>query len=143
MATAAVTLHGGRHLAGQVADADDQMHSEWGEVATTVARIAAAKATGGRVVAVGTTATDFESAARDGRLVPFSGDTDLFITPGFQFHAVDLLLTILFAALDLINAGGGVPWPRAHAGSLRSRQGGGLSLLFLWRLLFVDRRGDD
>ncbi|MEC8180904.1 MAG: S-adenosylmethionine:tRNA ribosyltransferase-isomerase, partial [Pseudomonadota bacterium] len=51
-------------------------------------------AAGGRVVAVGTTSLRIlESAARDGRLAPFSGDTDLFITPGFQFHAVDLLLT--------------------------------------------------
>lgn len=98
VATAAITLHvgAGTFLPVKVTDADDHvMHSEWGEVsAATVARIAAAKAAGGRVVAVGTTSLRIlESAARDGRLAPFSGDTDLFITPGFQFHAVDLLLT--------------------------------------------------
>ncbi|MEC7593435.1 MAG: tRNA preQ1(34) S-adenosylmethionine ribosyltransferase-isomerase QueA, partial [Pseudomonadota bacterium] len=98
VATVAITLHvgAGTFLPVKVTDADDHvMHSEWGEVsAATVARIAAAKAAGGRVVAVGTTSLRIlESAARDGRLAPFSGDTDLFITPGFQFHAVDLLLT--------------------------------------------------
>jgi S-adenosylmethionine:tRNA ribosyltransferase-isomerase len=72
------------------------MHAEWGEIeAPTVERILAAKRAGGRVVAVGTTSLRLlESAARPtGTLAPFVGDTDIFITPGFQFRCVDLLMT--------------------------------------------------
>jgi S-adenosylmethionine:tRNA ribosyltransferase-isomerase len=74
------------------------MHSEWFEVgAGTVEAIASTKAAGGRVVAVGTTTLRaLESAARaspGGTLAPFSGETDIFITPGFEFRVVDRLLT--------------------------------------------------
>jgi S-adenosylmethionine:tRNA ribosyltransferase-isomerase len=75
---------------------DHVMHAEWGEIdAATVERILAARAAGGRVVAVGTTSLRLlESASRkSGRLEPFTGDTDIFITPGFRFRTVDLLMT--------------------------------------------------
>ena len=94
-----VTLHvgAGTFLPMKVDDTDDHvMHAEWGEVTPAVAeRIAAARARGGRVVAVGTTSLRLlESAARaTGKLAPFIGDTDIFITPGFQFRVVDLLMT--------------------------------------------------
>src|SRR5450830_1485285 len=56
--------------------------------------ITASKARGGRVIAVGTTSVrSLESAARDGVLKPFSGDTDIFIYPGRPFHVVDALVT--------------------------------------------------
>ncbi|MBX7198443.1 MAG: tRNA preQ1(34) S-adenosylmethionine ribosyltransferase-isomerase QueA [Rhodospirillaceae bacterium] len=94
----AVTLHvgAGTFLPVSAEDTDDHvMHAEWGEVGdSAVAAIAAARAAGGRVVAVGTTSLRIlESAAADGMLKPFAGDTRLFITPGYRFKAVDLLLT--------------------------------------------------
>ena len=96
----AVTLHVGAGTFQPVRVeniAEHRMHSEWFEVnAAAVAAIAAAKAAGGRVVAVGTTTLRaLESAARaaGGGLQPYRGDTDIFITPGFQFRVVDLLLT--------------------------------------------------
>ncbi|HEX2477824.1 MAG TPA: tRNA preQ1(34) S-adenosylmethionine ribosyltransferase-isomerase QueA [Geminicoccaceae bacterium] len=73
-----------------------RMHAEWYAVpATTAARINAARAAGGRIVAVGTTVLrTLESiAAPDGRVPPATGETRLFITPGYRFQAVDLLLT--------------------------------------------------
>ena len=75
--------------------ADHRMHSEWYEVcAATVAAIEAVRRAGGRIVAVGTTTLRaLESAARSGRLAAGSGETDLFITPGFEFRVVDVLLT--------------------------------------------------
>jgi S-adenosylmethionine:tRNA ribosyltransferase-isomerase len=75
---------------------DHQMHAEWGVVSPeTVERIKAAKATGGRIVAVGTTSLRLlESAARkSGTLEPFADETDIFITPGFGFRVVDVLMT--------------------------------------------------
>lgn len=75
---------------------DHRMHAEWGEVTTaTVAAVEAARAAGGRVIAIGTTSLRLlESAARaSGRLQPFAGETDIFITPGFAFHVADGLLT--------------------------------------------------
>lgn len=75
--------------------AEHAMHAEWAQLdAATAERITALRAAGGRVVAVGTTSLrTLETAARDGTLRPFSGETDLFIRPGFTFHAVDALLT--------------------------------------------------
>ena len=75
--------------------ADHQMHSEWGEIAQqTVDRIAACRERGGRVVAVGTTSVRLlETAAAAGTLAPFTGNTDLFIRPPYEFRAVDALLT--------------------------------------------------
>lgn len=75
--------------------ADHKMHAEWGEVTDeTVAAIRTAKQKGGRVIAIGTTSLRLlESAARDGGLKPFRGETDIFITPGFGFQVADGLLT--------------------------------------------------
>ncbi|MBO6559407.1 MAG: tRNA preQ1(34) S-adenosylmethionine ribosyltransferase-isomerase QueA [Nisaea sp.] len=95
----ALTLHvgAGTFMPVKVEDTDDhKMHFEWGEISAEVAeRINRARAAGGRVVAVGTTSLRLlESAAReDGTLSPFSGETGLFITPGYRFKIVDLLLT--------------------------------------------------
>jgi S-adenosylmethionine:tRNA ribosyltransferase-isomerase len=75
---------------------DHVMHAEWGTVdAATAETVNAARAAGGRVVAIGTTSLRLlESAAGDdGRLRAFSGDTSLFITPGYRFKTVDVLLT--------------------------------------------------
>ena len=94
-----VTLHvgAGTFLPMKVDDTDDHvMHAEWGDIdQATVERILAAKAAGGRVVAVGTTSLRLlETASRaTGTLQPFIGDTDIFITPGFRFRAVDVLMT--------------------------------------------------
>jgi S-adenosylmethionine:tRNA ribosyltransferase-isomerase len=75
---------------------DHRMHSEWGEISAAAAeRINAARDAGGRIVAVGTTSLRLmESAAdADGRLRPFEGETDIFITPGVPVRSADLLLT--------------------------------------------------
>jgi S-adenosylmethionine:tRNA ribosyltransferase-isomerase len=71
------------------------MHSEYLEVpAETCAAVAAARARGGRVVAVGTTVVRaLESAAKSGTLQPFAGETDIFIFPGYSFRVVDALVT--------------------------------------------------
>jgi S-adenosylmethionine:tRNA ribosyltransferase-isomerase len=75
--------------------ADHPMHSEWCEVDTElVERLRDARAGGGRVIAVGTTvARSLESAAAGGELAPYSGHTDLFIRPPYEFRATDALLT--------------------------------------------------
>ena len=76
--------------------AGHKMHSEWGSLsASTAAALNEARAKGGRIVAVGTTSLRLlESAARDdGTLAPFEGETAIFITPGYRFRAVDILLT--------------------------------------------------
>jgi S-adenosylmethionine:tRNA ribosyltransferase-isomerase len=74
---------------------DHKMHSEWFEVpASTVDAVAACRARGGRVVAVGTTTLRaLESAARGGELLAGARETDIFITPGFEFRVVDRLVT--------------------------------------------------
>jgi S-adenosylmethionine:tRNA ribosyltransferase-isomerase len=95
---AAVTLHVGAGTFQPVRVdnlAEHRMHSEWIEVgAATVAVIEATRAAGGRIVAAGTTTLRaLESAARDGTLGAYAGETDLFITPGFEFRVVDVLLT--------------------------------------------------
>jgi S-adenosylmethionine:tRNA ribosyltransferase-isomerase len=72
------------------------MHAEFGVVsAATTEALNAARAKGGRVVAVGSTALRLlESAASDdGRIREFAGDTAIFITPGYRFKAVDLMMT--------------------------------------------------
>lgn len=75
--------------------ADHIMHKEYFEVSdVAINAIASAKANGGRVIAIGTTALRaLESAAQSGRLQCGSGDTALFITPGYEFKVVDALLT--------------------------------------------------
>jgi S-adenosylmethionine:tRNA ribosyltransferase-isomerase len=72
-----------------------QMHAEYIEVPAEVCeKVRAAKARGGRVIAVGTTtARSLETASRSGEIIPFKGDTDIFIYPGYQFQCVDALLT--------------------------------------------------
>ncbi len=72
-----------------------KMHSERVVVdKAVVEKIHQTRQRGGRVVAVGTTTVrSLESAARGGELQPFQGETDIFITPGFQFRVVDLLIT--------------------------------------------------
>ncbi|MGO1118560.1 tRNA preQ1(34) S-adenosylmethionine ribosyltransferase-isomerase QueA [Rhodovibrionaceae bacterium A322] len=114
--TTTVTLHvgAGTFLPVKVEDlADHRMHAEWGEISTEAAQaIAETKASGGRVVAVGTTSLRLlESAAhghdpdkaltentghpdhKAGPVPPWSGETRLFILPGYTFKAVDLLMT--------------------------------------------------
>ena len=96
--TARVTLHVGAGTFQPVRAErieDHRMHSEWYEVGPeTVAAIEATQATGGRIVAVGTTTVrSLESAARGGVLKPTTGETDIFITPGFEFRVVDRLIT--------------------------------------------------
>jgi S-adenosylmethionine:tRNA ribosyltransferase-isomerase len=94
-----LTLHvgAGTFLPVKVDDtAGHKMHSEWGVIShATAAALNAARAKGGRIVAVGTTSLRLlESAtAEDGTVKPFSGDTAIFITPGYRFRAVDILLT--------------------------------------------------
>ena len=118
-----VTLHvgAGTFLPMKVDDTRDHvMHAEWGELTEAVVhRLEAAKAKGGRIVAVGTTSLRLlETAARaTGQFRPFIGETDIFITPGFRFRAVDLLMTnfhlpkstlfmlvTAFAGLDVMKA---------------------------------------
>ena len=96
--TARVTLHVGLGTFAPVKVADPTKHAihrEWCEVTQpTVDAIRAAKARGGRVLAVGTTtARTLESAARDGELKPFAGETDLYILPPFEFRVVDAMVT--------------------------------------------------
>jgi S-adenosylmethionine:tRNA-ribosyltransferase-isomerase (queuine synthetase) len=77
----------------------------------TAAALNAVKAKGGRIVAVGTTSLRLlESATgEDGVIAPFSGDTAIFITPGYRFRAVDLLADEFPpAALDIVHAGLGL-----------------------------------
>jgi S-adenosylmethionine:tRNA ribosyltransferase-isomerase len=95
---AEVTLHvgAGTFLAVKVDDVTThKMHAEWGEVTADAAKaINLAKAAGGRIIPVGTTALRLiETAARSGTLQPWRGDTDIFIYPGFQFHVTDGLMT--------------------------------------------------
>lgn len=94
-----VTLHvgAGTFLPVKTDDTDTHvMHAEWAEVSEeTAAIVNKAKAEDRRIVAVGTTSlrTLESAAAGQGRLQPFAGDTRLFITPGYQFKLVDVLLT--------------------------------------------------
>jgi S-adenosylmethionine:tRNA ribosyltransferase-isomerase len=96
--TAFVTLHVGAGTFQPVrADhlEDHVMHFEHYEISREASDlIAAARARGGRVVAVGTTVVrTLEASARDGKVLPCAGETDLFITPGYRFRVIDALLT--------------------------------------------------
>ncbi len=94
-----LTLHvgAGTFLPVKVDDTvDHRMHSEWGRIdPSTADRLNAARASGGRLIAVGTTSLRLlESAATDdGVIRPFEGDTAIFVTPGYRFNAVGGLLT--------------------------------------------------
>jgi len=95
---AQVTLHVGAGTFQPVRTdnlAEHRMHSEWYEVGeATVAAIERTRAAGGRIVAAGTTTLRaLESAALGGRLVAGARETDVFITPGFEFRVVDRLIT--------------------------------------------------
>lgn len=120
----------GTFLPVKAEDTDDhRMHSEVGVLdAETANALNAARSAGGRLVAVGTTSARLlESAvAEDGRLKPFAGETDIFITPGFRFRAVDALMTNFhlprstlmmlisaFAGLDVVK--------RAYAHAVKER----------------------
>jgi S-adenosylmethionine:tRNA ribosyltransferase-isomerase len=117
-----VTLHVGLGTFEPIKTDDPtqhQMHDEWSEVsAATVAAIRDCRVRGGRVIAVGTTATRaLESAAAGGKLVPWTGETRLFIHPPYQFRVLDglitnfhlprttlLMLVAAFAGPDLLKA---------------------------------------
>jgi S-adenosylmethionine:tRNA ribosyltransferase-isomerase len=89
-----VTLHvgAGTFLPVKSEDTrDHKMHAEWGEVSSaTCDRLKAARESGGRIIAVGTTSLRLLESSG---LEPFSGTTEIFITPGYRFRAVDLLVT--------------------------------------------------
>ncbi len=96
--SAYVTLHVGAGTFQPVREddiRDHKMHSEYAEVsAATCQAVTEAKAQGRRVVAVGTTAVrSLESAAASGALQPMSGETDIFIYPGYKFRVVDAMVT--------------------------------------------------
>lgn len=93
-----VTLHVGAGTFQPVREDDldkHRMHAEWLEVSEQVcAQVAAARARGGRLVAVGTTTVrSLETAAASGSLQPFRGDSRLFIKPGYRFRVIDALVT--------------------------------------------------
>ncbi len=122
--------------------ADHKMHAEWGVVSDETAdALNAARRAGGRIVAVGTTSLRLlESAAsEDGTIRPFSGDTSIFITPGYRFRAVDMLMTnfhlprstlfmlvAAFSGLDTMKAA----YAHALANGYRFYSYGDASLLF-------------
>jgi S-adenosylmethionine:tRNA ribosyltransferase-isomerase len=93
-----LTLHVGPGTFLPVKTADPRehkMHAEWGVIsAETAERVTAARGTGGRIVAVGTTSLRLlETSAESGEVRPFASETRLFITPGYRFRAIDMLLT--------------------------------------------------
>ncbi len=94
-----LTLHvgAGTFMPVKADDTDvHRMHSEWGRIdADTAARLNAARAAGHRVIAVGTTSLRLleTAATADGQIGAYEGDTDIFITPGYAFRAIDGLMT--------------------------------------------------
>jgi S-adenosylmethionine:tRNA ribosyltransferase-isomerase len=94
-----ITLHvgAGTFLPVKAADtAAHKMHQEWGRIsAETAAALNEARAAGGRIAAVGTTSLRLleSAAAEDGTIEPFADETSIFITPGYRFRAIDILLT--------------------------------------------------
>jgi S-adenosylmethionine:tRNA ribosyltransferase-isomerase len=94
-----LTLHvgAGTFLPVKVDETSEhKMHAEWGSIsAETASALNAARASGGRIVAVGTTSLRLleSAAAEDGTIQPFSAETSIFITPGYRFRAVNILLT--------------------------------------------------
>ena len=99
IATETLTLHvgAGTFLPVKASDtAEHKMHAEWGEIAPdTAERLNTARADGRRVIAVGTTVLRLLESAADesGTIQPFAADTDIFITPGYRFRAIDGLMT--------------------------------------------------
>ena len=95
---ATVTLHVGLDTFAPVSEADPKehkIHSEWCDLPQATAdAIHRARETGGRVVAVGTTSVrTIESAAGENGILPYSGNTNLYIIPGYRFKVVDALIT--------------------------------------------------
>ena len=94
-----LTLHvgAGTFLPVKADDTSEhKMHSEWGRIdAATAERLNAVRASGGRLIAVGTTSLRLLESAADesGAIHPFEGDTAIFITPGYRFKAIDGLIT--------------------------------------------------
>lgn len=94
-----VTLHvgAGTFLPVKAEDTEEhRMHPEWGNVsAATADALNTARAAGGRIVAVGSTSLRLleSAAADDGIIRPFTGETAIFMTPGYRFKAVDVLMT--------------------------------------------------
>ena len=94
-----LTLHvgAGTFLPVKVEETSEhRMHAEWGAIsADTASALNAARANGGRIMAVGTTSLRLleSAAADDGTIRPFEGETSIFITPGYRFRAVDILMT--------------------------------------------------
>ncbi len=140
-----VTLHvgAGTFLPVKAEDtADHKMHHEIGQVSrATASALNAVKARGGRIVSVGTTSLRLlESATSEaGEILPWSGATDIFITPGYRFRAVDVLMTNFhlpkstlfmlvsaFAGLDTMRAA----YAHAIADGYRFYSYGDASLLF-------------
>ncbi len=94
-----VTLHvgAGTFLPVKAEDTVDHvMHAEWGRIDPATAQaLNAARARGGRIVAIGTTSLRLLESAADetGDIAPFAGETSIFITPGYRFRAADVLMT--------------------------------------------------
>ncbi|MES2750980.1 MAG: tRNA preQ1(34) S-adenosylmethionine ribosyltransferase-isomerase QueA [Pseudomonadota bacterium] len=140
-----VTLHvgAGTFLPVKVEDTSEhRMHAEWGTVSeATAGALNAARAQGGRIVAVGTTSLRLlESAALDdGTIRPFADETAIFITPGYRFKAVDILMTNFHLPRStlfmLVSAFSGMDtmkkaYARAIASGYRFYSYGDTSLLF-------------
>jgi len=140
-----VTLHVGAGTFLPVktdAVSDHKMHAEWGEVSPqTASALNVVRAKGGRIVPVGTTALRLlESAAAEARTIkPFSGETAIFITPGYRFRAADAMLTnfhlprsTLFMLASAFAGLGRMRRAYAHAieGGYRFYSYGDASLLF-------------
>ncbi len=140
-----LTLHvgAGTFLPVKADDTSEhRMHAEWGEITPEAAdALNAARTAGGRIVAVGTTALRLLESAADaqGRIHPFAGDTDIFITPGYRFRAVDVLMTNFHLPRStlfmLVSAFSGLPtmqaaYAHAIAAGYRFYSYGDASLLF-------------
>lgn len=122
---------------------DHQMHREWVSVPEeTVSAIETARRRGGRVVAIGTTVVRaLETAARERTLQPWTGHTDLYITPGFRFRVVDRLVTNFHmprsSLLVMIAAFMGSRWKEAYATALER----GYRFLSFGDAMLCDREG--
>jgi S-adenosylmethionine:tRNA ribosyltransferase-isomerase len=131
VAIAYITLHvgAGTFQPVRVGNVQDHvMHSEWYEVPdATVTAIHCGRANGGRVLAIGTTTLRaLEGAAAGGELEAGSGETDIFIVPGYRFRVVERLITNFHlprsTLLMLVSAFGGIePLRRAYAHAIRER----------------------
>ncbi|MET4846771.1 S-adenosylmethionine:tRNA ribosyltransferase-isomerase [Bradyrhizobium japonicum] len=143
-----ITLHvgAGTFLPVKVDDTEGhKMHAEWGTIsAETAERLNTARQNGGRIIAVGTTSLRLlESAAsEDGTIQPFAAETSIFITPGYRFRAVDILLTNFhLPEVDAVHAGVGVLRARGDAAGVCARDRGRVPVLFVRGCVLVVSRG--